>query len=85
MSQFFRMPKAWHDELDASLPKIFPVSLINNRPDWIRDRLIRRMEEGPVNKWEFCKAEGIKIATLNSAIYACPVLLWEDGGKVGLA
>lgn len=86
MSEFSRMPKTWHDSLDASLPPIYPVQFMTGS---LASRVTRRLvyclrQSSPLNKWEFCKREGIKLATLNSAIHGCEVLLWEDGGEVGL-
>jgi hypothetical protein len=87
MSQFFRIPREWHNSLDASLPPVYPVDFM---PGSKNARISRRLVHclginSPLKKWEFCKTEGITLATLNSAIHACPALLWEDGGQVGLA
>jgi hypothetical protein len=86
MSEFFRMPAAWHTALDSGLPHVRPIdNMIGTLNDRIGRRLLHCLAvQAPIKKSTFCKQEGIKLMMLNSAVNACTVLLWEDDSEIGL-
>jgi uncharacterized protein YkuJ len=87
MSTFFRMPKSWHDSLDASLPPIYPIDFMTGTK---AQKIIRRLSHvletvSVIKKWDFCKREGIDLIDLNSAMNnkSFALKIWEDGNKIG--
>lgn len=87
MSEFFRMPREWHDSLDASLPPIYPIEFMSGTKS---DRITRRLGHvletvKSIRKGAFCKAEGISIVDLNGALdkKSFSLKVWEDDRSIG--
>lgn len=84
MSEFFRMPAQWHDEIDRALPQALPVDLLGGtKMERINKRVARALLDGPVHKWRFSVKEGIKYRELDTALVNYPGVLWDDMGYIG--
>jgi len=85
MSEFFRMPNSWHEELNKSMPELTNIEFMTGtKLSRLALRLSRELDKGIVQIKQFCHTEGVKYNTFEMALMTFDDL-WEDGGHVGRA